>query len=43
MSGACPSCGSDDLLEWEINGRVGMECRVCGHTWDPKPDDGSAK
>lgn len=39
MSDQCPACGSTDLLEWTINGRVGMECRVCSHTWDPEGEE----
>ena len=32
----CPACGSTDLIEWTMNEWVGMECRVCSHTWDPE-------
>lgn len=29
----CPKCQRDDLIEWESNGRVRLECASCDHTW----------
>jgi predicted Zn-ribbon and HTH transcriptional regulator len=32
----CPQCGSTDVTEWDMNDKLGVECRVCSTTWTPK-------